>query len=503
MQQLAEVEDEATAAAFQQGLLKFHRNLQFVMQMRFQRNQLPHLVRLILKVVNGQPSSNLSKVECLVLNLNWSDIQVHLWWMMVNGHKKSTKPSCAMRSKQSMLMCGILNVEKKQSEKIVNVNVKWKCEKLKWKQQGSWRVQHLWHWSILYLNQLNRVLPISRVAPRSFQEIVMETLFLHSHQLHEKFMQHSQLTHAQRQLFQDKMFKWDMVGSQGSNMFALQATLTGITLSKISSNLRCLVVQIQRSPKMIFDSFAVKCQSWVINDLSRRRALHHLCCPEQLCQTLCPLECSRDMDPQCHSLVQCPPTADDDCHCVETGKMHPNSNTWYQLRDDYIPKWQIFVEREETVQKQLVHWHSPTTIWEGRPVLGFMVETYLGDLMTVGFKHFNPMWSSPSTSVYQNWDPISFGMPAWHLTDDQSHDKDALGSQSPIVVFKAATILQSLGIISSRIILPSSDVKGEKKNKTYCPSIRLPVPFSSRIRRYASRCRSQPSSKPWMALNAF
>ena len=61
-------------------------------------------------------------------------------------------------------------------------------------------------------------------------------------------------------------------------------------------------------------------------------------------------------------------------------------------------------------------------------------------------------------------------MPAYHLTDDASRDKDALVSQSPIVVFKAATNLQSLGIISSRIVLPSSDVKGEKKNKTYCPS---------------------------------
>ena len=94
--------------------------------------------------------------------------------------------------------------------------------------------------------------------------------------------------------------------------------------------------------------------------------------------------------------------------------------------EDYIPKWQIFVEQEETVQKHLVHWQSPTTIWEGRPVLGFMAETHLSDLMTVGFKHFNSMWSFPSTSVYQNWDPITFGMPAWHLTDDTSHDKDAL-----------------------------------------------------------------------------
>ena len=80
------------------------------------------------------------------------------------------------------------------------------------------------------------------------------------------------------------------------------------------------------------------------------------------------------------------------------------------------------------------------------------------------------MWSFPSTSVSQIWDPISFGMPAWHLTEDQTHDKDALVSQSPIVVFKAATVLQSLGIISGKIILPSSDVKGEKKNKTHCPS---------------------------------
>ena len=98
-----------------------------------------------------------------------------------------------------------------------------------------------------------------------------------------------------------------------------------------------------------------------------------------------------------------------------------------------------------------------------------MADTYLDDLKTVGFKHFNPMWSFPGTSVNQNWDPITFGMPPYHLKEDSDHDKDALVSQSPIVVFKAATVLQSLGIIASRV-LPSSDVKGEKKNKTYCPS---------------------------------
>ena len=43
-------------------------------------------------------------------------------------------------------------------------------------------------------------------------------------------------------------------------------------------------------------------------------------------------------------------------------------------------------------------------------------------------------------------------------------------SQSPLVVFKSRNMLQALGIIYSRIVLPSTDVKGETKGKTYCPS---------------------------------
>ena len=50
------------------------------------------------------------------------------------------------------------------------------------------------------------------------------------------------------------------------------------------------------------------------------------------------------------------------------------------------------------------------------------------------------------------------------------NSEDALISQSPIVVFKAATVIQSLGIMASRIVLPSSDVAGEKKDRTYCPT---------------------------------
>ena len=131
--------------------------------------------------------------------------------------------------------------------------------------------------------------------------------------------------------------------------------------------------------------------------------------------------------------------------------------------EDYMPKWQIFVEQPETVDMLIAQWLNPTTIWTGQPVLGFMAETDFDDLAIVGLKDFNPMRSFPSTSVSQNWEHITFGMDASHLKENPAHDKDALVSHSPIVVIKAAKVLQPLGIIACRIVLPSSDVKGGKR----------------------------------------
>ena len=136
---------------------------------------------------------------------------------------------------------------------------------------------------------------------------------------------------------------------------------------------------------------------------------------------------------------------------------------------DYIPRYQIFVEQEEEVNKLVQHWLEPSTLWQGRPVIGFMADSYLDDLETVGFKHFNPMWTFPTTSVYQNWDPMTFGMAPWHLVDATDHSKDALVSQSPIVVFKSCNMLQALGVVYSRTVLPSSDVKGETKGEDLLP----------------------------------
>ena len=43
-------------------------------------------------------------------------------------------------------------------------------------------------------------------------------------------------------------------------------------------------------------------------------------------------------------------------------------------------------------------------------------------------------------------------------------------SQSPIAAFKACNVIQSIGIAYSKVVLPSSDSKGESKNRTYCPT---------------------------------
>ena len=137
---------------------------------------------------------------------------------------------------------------------------------------------------------------------------------------------------------------------------------------------------------------------------------------------------------------------------------------------DYVPRYQIFVECEEDVDKMVQHWQQPTTLWDGRPVIGLMAETYLDDLPTVGFKHLNPMWTFPTTSVNQNWEPMTFGMAPWHIVDATERSKDALVSQSPIVAFKSCNMLQASGIAYSKIVLPSSDSKGESKGRTYCPT---------------------------------
>ena len=58
-------------------------------------------------------------------------------------------------------------------------------------------------------------------------------------------------------------------------------------------------------------------------------------------------------------------------------------------------------------------------------------------------------------------------MAPWHLVDTTDCAQDALVSQSPIVVFKSCN---ASGIVYSQIVLPSTDVKGETKGKTYCPA---------------------------------
>ena len=143
--------------------------------------------------------------------------------------------------------------------------------------------------------------------------------------------------------------------------------------------------------------------------------------------------------------------------------------------DDFVPRYQIFMYDDSKIYGPLPpQWQEPTTLWDGKPVIGFMSDTFLDDLSTVSFKDFNPMWTFPTTSVSQCWDALTFGMPPWHIGDDaelmKSKAKDALQSQSPIAAFKACNMLQALGIAYSKIVLPSGDSKGAEKKRTYCPT---------------------------------
>ena len=80
------------------------------------------------------------------------------------------------------------------------------------------------------------------------------------------------------------------------------------------------------------------------------------------------------------------------------------------------------------------------------------------------------MWSHPPTAVNSSSGNTTFGMDVTHFCDTPTTSKDALLSQCPIVCFNASTVLQSVGRIASRTLLPSSDVQGESRERTYRPT---------------------------------
>ena len=98
-----------------------------------------------------------------------------------------------------------------------------------------------------------------------------------------------------------------------------------------------------------------------------------------------------------------------------------------------------------------------------------MAETYLDDLKTVGFKHFNPMWSFPTTSVNQNWEPMTFGMAPWHLVEETERSKEALVSQSPITAFKAWNSFKRWVLSIARLCCPAATPRENPKEGPTVP----------------------------------
>ena len=51
---------------------------------------------------------------------------------------------------------------------------------------------------------------------------------------------------------------------------------------------------------------------------------------------------------------------------------------------DFVPRYQIFMFDDSKIDRSIPQWQEPTTVWDGKPVLGFMAETFLDDLSVIG-----------------------------------------------------------------------------------------------------------------------
>ena len=129
----------------------------------------------------------------------------------------------------------------------------------------------------------------------------------------------------------------------------------------------------------------------------------------------------------CYALLEQPMMVVVWCHdWIDASKFHLMQILQVQFQD-YVPKYQIFVDDAESVNVPIQTWHEPTTLWDVIQYLGSW-QRRISMIYTVGFKDFNPTWTFPTTSVNQCWDPMTFGMAPWHLSEhvDKQKSKEAL-----------------------------------------------------------------------------
>ena len=140
-----------------------------------------------------------------------------------------------------------------------------------------------------------------------------------------------------------------------------------------------------------------------------------------------------------------------------------------------LPKWRHFCQDHRNLPNNAIHWREPSTVWKAWPMIGFTSETDFLEKHAQhppeegGFRNFPPMWSFLPSTINNNTKNITFGMVLTNI-DEQQTENDAIQAQSQILYFKASTVMQSMRVIASRTLLPSSDVQGGPRDRTYCPS---------------------------------
>ena len=179
------------------------------------------------------------------------------------------------------------------------------------------------------------------------------------------------------------------------------------------------------------------------------------------------------MGNQWNPLVQYPQTADDDCHLVSRLARSvkvpvPHADIASQSREFHskVPDLCPAKEEEEEVDKLVQHWMQPTTLWDGRPVTGFMADSYLDDLRTVGFKHFNPMLTFPTTSVNQNWEPMTFGMAPWHIIEATERSQRCIGEPNhPWLSSRVVICFKHWALSIVELFYPVQTTKARRKGR--------------------------------------
>ena len=144
--------------------------------------------------------------------------------------------------------------------------------------------------------------------------------------------------------------------------------------------------------------------------------------------------------------------------------------------EDYVPRYQILMLDDSKIYGPCLQWQEPSTIWGRHTGDGIHGRgRFLMIYPSISFKDFNPMWTYPTTAVYQCWDALTFGMPPWHIAPNNEHTaRLAKGRFTESITNSSIQVYQYVASVGhcpiARLFFQAETSKGAEKKRTYCPT---------------------------------